>query len=204
MLGALMRASFPVLLVAATPAAAQEDLQIDGDWTHTATGMVFPERLDNALRTRIHSYDAEQLDVSAGYALRRGGELGFVTLYVYPAPAERDCAQNFAEIERNVAQSYADVKLVTSDRWPSPSGDVPDAAYHARFTMTGMLDGKERPLTSDSYLFCPAGGKWLVAARASWERSTALEDVFAAFLHRLSWPAKLDPAPAATVDPAGN
>lgn len=183
---------WPALMLAAAPAAAQEDLRVEGDWTHAASGMVFPERLGNALRTRIHSYDAEQLDVSAGYALRRGGELGFVTLYVYPATPERDCAENFAEMERNVAQSYSEVKLVESDRWPSPSGHMPEVAYHARFTMTGTLDGKEQPLVSESYLFCPAGGTWLVAARASWGRNSDLRQAFVELLHGLAWPEKLD------------
>ncbi|WP_084579679.1 hypothetical protein [Sphingomonas azotifigens] len=184
------------LICAALPAGAQQDLRIEGDWTHTATGMVFPERLDNALRTRIHSYDAEQLDVSAGYALRRNGELGFVTLYVYPAPPNRSCAENFADIERNVAANYADVKLVSHGRWPSPSGRTPGAAYHARFTMTGTLDGKEQPLISESYLFCPASG-WLVAARASWGRDSDLEQTFVDLLRGLAWPEPLDSAATA-------
>ncbi|WP_294253907.1 hypothetical protein [uncultured Sphingomonas sp.] len=182
----------PVLMLAALPASAQEDLRVEGDWTHAASDMTFPERLGNALRTRIHAYDAEQLDVSAGYSLRRGGDLGFVTLYVYPAAPDRDCAESFAEIERNVAQSNADVQLVAQDRWPSPSGRAPDVAYHARFTMTGTLEGKQQPLTSESYLFCPAGGTWLVAARGSWSRSATLESAFAELLHGLQWPAHLD------------
>ncbi|MGN8000568.1 hypothetical protein [Sphingomonas sp. 22176] len=186
----------PALMFAALPARAQEDLRIEGDWTHSASGMTFPERLGNALRTRIHAYDAEQLDVSAGYSLRRGGELGFVTLYVYPATPDRDCAESFAEIERNVAQNYSDVKLVAQDRWPSPSGHTPDVAYHAHFNMTGTLDGKEQPLTSESYLFCPAGGTWLVAARASWARSAKLEGAFVELLHGLDWPLQLDDARA--------
>lgn len=181
-----------VLALTAQPAQAQQDLAVEGDWTHAATGMVFPERLDSALRTRIHWFDAEGLDISAGYALRRGGDLGLVTLYIYPAPPGRDCAANFAEIERNVVDSYADVQRVESDRWPSPSGRAPGTAYHARFTLTGTLDGKEQPLVSESYLFCPAGGTWLVAARASWARSTDLNQSFVAFLKALPWPAKLD------------
>jgi hypothetical protein len=188
----------PVLMLAALPASAQEDLRVEGDWTHTASGMTFPDRLGNALRTRVHAYDAEQLDVSAGYSLRRGGELGFVTLYVYPATPGRECAEAFDEIERNVAQSNADVKLVAQDRWPSPSGGTPEAAYHARFTMTGTLDGKEQPLTSESYLFCPAGGNWLVAARGTWARSAKLESAFVELLHALPWPLALDEAPPGT------
>lgn len=180
------------LLLTALPARAQQDLNVEGDWTHAATGMVFPERLDNALRTRIHWFDAEGLDVSAGYALRHGGDLGLVTLYVYPAPPGRDCAASFAEIERNVVDSYGDVQRVESDRWPSPSGRVAGAAYHARFALTGTLEGKEQPLVSESYLFCPAGGTWLVAARASWARSSDLHQSFVAFLKALPWPATLD------------
>lgn len=178
--------------LAAFPAQAQQDVRVEGDWTHAATGMVFPERLDNALRTRIHLFDAEGLDVSAGYALRKGGDLGLVTLYVYPAPPGRDCADNFAEIECNVEASYAEVKRVESDRWPSPSGHGPATGYHARFTLTGTLEGKEQPLTSESYLFCPAGGTWLVAARASWARDSDLHQSFVAFLRALPWPASLD------------
>lgn len=185
------------LALAALPAHAQQDLQIEGDWTHAATGMLFPERLGNALRTRIHLFDAEALDVSAGYALRRGGELALVTLYIYPAPPGRTCAENFAEIERNVDSSYAEVKRVESDRWPSPSGHLPATAYHARFTLIGTLEGKEQPLTSDSYLFCPAGGAWLVAARGSWPRHSGLAADFQKFLRGLAWPAMLDDAEAA-------
>ncbi len=188
----------PALMLTALPASAQEDLRVEGDWTHSASGMTFPERLGNALRTRIHAYDAEQLDVSAGYSLRRGGELGFVTLYVYPATPDQDCAAAFAEIERNVAQGNADVKLVAEDRWPSPSGRTPDVAYHARFSMTGTLDGKEQPLTSESYLFCPAGSSWLVAARGSWSRSAKLESAFVELLHGLQWPLELDEAGQST------
>ncbi|WP_313539987.1 hypothetical protein [Sphingomonas sp.] len=184
----------PSLMFAALPSSAQEDVRVEGDWTHSASGMVFPERLGNALRTRIHSYDDEHLDVSAGYSLRRGGELGFVTLYVYPAVPGQNCAEAFAEIERNVAQSNTDVKLVLRDRWPSPSGQTPDVAYHARFTMRGTLDGKDQPLTSESYLFCPAGGTWLVAARGSWARSAQLESAFTELLHGLQWPLSLDEA----------
>ncbi|GAA0739637.1 hypothetical protein CA233_15185 [Sphingomonas sp. ABOLD] len=188
----------PALMLAAVPAGAQEDLRVEGDWTHSASGMTFPERLGNALRTRIHAYDAEQLDVSAGYSLRRGGELGFVTLYVYPATPDQDCAASFAEIERNVTQGNADVKLVAEDRWPSPSGRTPDVGYHARFTMKGVLDGREQPLTSESYLFCPAGGTWLVAARGSWSRAAKLESAFAELLHGLDWPLELDEAEEST------
>lgn len=184
----------PALLFGAPPTSAQEDLRIEGDWTHTASGMTFPERLGNALRTRIHSYDAEQLDVSAGYSLRQGGELGFVTLYVYPAMPARDCEKSFDEIARNIAQSNVDVKLVAQDRWPSPSGRTPEVAYHARFGMIGKLDGKEQPLTSESYLFCPAGGTWLVAARGTWARSAKLQSAFAELLHSLQWPLELDNA----------
>ncbi|UYY78455.1 hypothetical protein [Sphingomonas sp. R1] len=181
-----------MLAMTALPARAQQDLRADGDWTHAATGMVFPERLGNALRTRIHLFDAEGLDVSAGYALRRGGDLGLVTLYVYPAPPGRDCADNFAEIERNVETSYTDVKRVESDRWPSPTGRLPATGFHARFTLSGTLEGKDQPLTSESYLFCPAGGQWLVAARASWARDSDLHQSFVEFLKALPWPARLD------------
>lgn len=180
------------LVLTAPPAGAQQDLRVEGDWTHAPTGMVFPERLGNALRTRIHLFDAEGMDVSAGYAVRKGGDLGLVTLYVYPAPPERDCAANFAEIERNVASTYADVKRLESDRWPSPSGRAPGSGYHARFSLTGTLEGKEQPLVSESYLFCPAGGNWLVAARASWARDSDLHQSFVDFLKALPWPARLD------------
>lgn len=180
------------LALAALPAHAQQDLRVEGDWTHAATGMVFPERLGNALRTRIHLFDGEGLDVSAGYAIRRGGDLGLVTLYVYPASPGRDCAASFDDIERNVIASYADVKRLESDRWPSPSGHAPGSAYHARFSLRGTLDGKDQPLTSESYLFCPAGGAWLVAARASWAQDSDLHQSFVDFLEALPWPAKLD------------
>ncbi|PVX30870.1 hypothetical protein [Sphingomonas pokkalii] len=185
------------LACAASPAAAQRDLRVEGAWTHTATGLVFPERIGGAARTRIHEYDAEGADVSAGYALRQGDQVAFITLYVYPATPERSCAANFEEMEKSVAQSYTDVQVTESGRWPSPSGHNADSGYHARFALTGPLEGKEQPLTSESYLFCPAGNAWLVAARASWARDADFSQAFADLLHGLQWPEKLDtPAPA--------
>lgn len=180
------------LLLGTAPAHAQRDLRVEGDWRHAPTGMVFPELIGAAMRTRIHEYDAEGLDISAGYALRRGGATAVVTLYLYPAPERRSCAAGFEEMERSVLQSYTDVRLLVSDRWPSPSGHAADTAYHARFHLIGTLEGKDQPLTSESYLFCPAGGEWLVAARASWPRDADFEQPFRAFLQSLSWPAKLD------------
>lgn len=183
----------------ACPAAAQRDLQIEGPWTHGPTGLVFPDRLGTAMRTRIHEYDDAGNDVSAGYAVRQGGQIAFVTLYLYPATPERSCAASFQEMEKSVVQSYGDVQVTESGRWPSPSGRTADVGYHARFALTGQLDGKEQPLTSESYLFCPAGNAWLVAARASWARDSDFSRAFADLLHGLRWPEPLDaPAPAET------
>jgi hypothetical protein len=143
------------------------------------------------------------MDASAGYFLKRGTDVAFFTVYVYPVQPGMDCAATFEDMAKGVDQSYADVERGAVDRWPSPSGRTPDAAYHTSFRFVGELEGQERPLTSESYLFCPAGGDWLVAARASWaQQGEDFNDAFVAFLHAFAWPQALDTvAPAAAARP---
>ncbi|MHA6720219.1 hypothetical protein ACX40Y_12305 [Sphingomonas sp. RS6] len=185
--------SLATLFMAAPAAHAQGDLKVEGDWTHPGTGFVFPERVGGAVRTRVHTYDAEGLDASAGYFIKRRNDVAFFTVYVYPVRQGMDCAATFEDMSRGVDQSYSDVQRGAVDRWTSPSGRTPDAAYHTSFQFIGELEGKQRPLHSESYLFCPAGGNWLVAARASWAQEGAdFEDAFADFLHAFSWPDALD------------
>lgn len=181
-----------MLTVLATQAMAQGDLKVEGVWTHQATGTHFPEQLGKASRLSVHEYSADGTDASTAYMLHHGDENAVVTIYVYPVIAGMDCAATFADMERSVLQTYKDVVRTTQDRWPSPSGHTAGAAWHAAFTLTGNLNGKVQPLDSESYLFCPAGGKWLVSARASWAEKEDFSADFAALLASVEWPPLLD------------
>lgn len=188
----LAAGSAAMLTMLASRAMAQGDVNVQGTWTHRVAGVAFPEHLGGAPRIRVHEYSPDGADASAAYRLQHGEHGAVVTIYVYPVLPDMDCAATFADMERSIFRSYKDVARKAQDRWPSPSGHAPNAAYHASFTFTGNLDGKEQLLDSESYLFCPAGGKWLVSARASWAEQEDFSADFAALLARVDWPGFLD------------
>jgi hypothetical protein len=74
-----------VLAVAGTVLAQPEDLQVQGNYTHAATRVDFPEKVEQYRRINVRAYNKEQTDVGASYEWFNDQKQTLVTVYVFPA-----------------------------------------------------------------------------------------------------------------------
>lgn len=179
------------LAAIATPPPASAQQAVDnppGVWIHAPSGTAYPRFLGAAERISITEFDADGRDASAGYSMRTETGVLILTLYVYPAIDEMDCATTFNDAQRAITEAYQGENLLGKAAAASPGGSIADAAQLARYTIPegGMREGYPA-MVSDLYLHCPAGGEWLVKYRASWSGSAAEFPDVAAMLAQVSW-----------------
>lgn len=175
--------------IAAQPAGAQQAVDNPpGVWIHAPSGTAYPRFLGAAERTSITEFDAEGRDASTGYSMRTDAGVLILTLYVYPAIEEMDCAATFDDAQMAITQAYQGEDLLSEADAASPGGTSAGAARLARYTIPegGMRAGYPA-MVSDLYLHCPASGDWLVKYRASWSGSAADFPDVAALLAQVSW-----------------
>lgn len=183
-------------ILGATPAAAQREVtDAPETWVHRHVAVGFATRIGNFHRQDITEYNDDGSDASVGYDLVRDGrKVATVTIYVFPPYMSGSCEDQYAEVKRGIEQStaYRDVRLTSESRTASPGGRKPRGAFLASYTLKASFAGEDGLLNSDAYVFCPAGGRWLVTYRAT---SPAGEDVKAeveTFFHSFRWPEMLD------------
>ena len=180
------------LLVLALPASAQTEVADPPDpWVHAATGTPFPAEAAGFRRSRVIEYSEDGRDAGVNYALSRGDEWLMVSLYVYPAFTDLDCKGTYEDARATVA-AYRGAKLLGEARDPAPSGRGEGVAYHARFLLPAGVVREDIPeARSDVYLYCPAGGQWLVKYRATWSAGADFEHDIEALVHAIAWPGNL-------------
>ena len=159
-----------------------------GVWIHAPSGTAYPRFLGAAERMSITEFDAEGYDASAGYSMRTDAGLLILTLYVYPAMGELDCAATFDDAQLAITQAYQGEVLLSEATAASPSGSSAGTAQLARYAIPeGGMRESYPALVSDLYLHCPASGDWLVKYRASWSGSADDFPDVAALLTQVSW-----------------
>jgi hypothetical protein len=180
------------LLAVAQPAAAQTEVADPPDpWIHAATGTAFPAAVAGFSRNRVIEYSQDGRDAGVNYALSHGDEWLIVSLYVYPAFADLDCEGTYEDARGTIA-AYSGAQLLGEARDPPPSGRGEAAAYHARFLLpAGAIRPDIQEARSDVYLYCPAGGQWLVKYRATGSAGADFAPDVEALLHAIAWPGNL-------------
>lgn len=165
-------AAFVALGAAGAPALAQGELENTSQpFDHQAAGVTLPYQAGNFTRTALHQFDSAAEDIAAVYRLQTAsGNGAILSLYVYPV-RKASCRQEFdsanAAIQR--ADGYGNVQLVSAREAAPPQANAQGDAYYARYTMSRLQSGADwQDTTSDAYLFCPAGDRWLVKYRLSW------------------------------------
>ena len=178
--------------LSAAPALAQRQVADASDpWVHAPTGTRFPATIEGFERGRVTEYSEDGRDASVGYTMRRGDEWVTVTLYVYPSIADWDCQTTFADVKRNI-ENHKGAQLVSEGLGPAPSGRGGPAAFHARYSLPAGAMGERVPaVRSDAYLYCPAGGEWLVKYRATWGAEGDFSKEVETLLRAIAWPKKL-------------
>jgi hypothetical protein len=147
-------------------------------------------------RSNVDRYDAEGTDVGVGYNVNQPGRQIVVTVFVYPAPPvradppsrARACADQFADIKRQIVTRHAGASLVEEARRPSPSPGFRDSGWRATYRFDEVFAGREQPVQSEADLYCYVHGNWFVSYRVSAPVAVDYRGPLDAFMRALAWP----------------
>lgn len=193
-----------LIALPAVAAPAQGPIETPGTVSHRAADAHFPERVGDFRRANAFQYDAAGEDMSASYALARGGDRLLVTVYVYPAsrltagasPAQQ-CEGEFRDVADAVTARNPTARQTDRQAAPAVADVEPSLTHRATFQMRANFAGEEQPVRSEAYLYCFVGGDWLVKYRATSDASFDASADIEAFIRAGPWPGR-----AAPPDPA--
>jgi hypothetical protein len=183
----------------AAPVGAQTRITESGPVPHAAASAVFPERVGEFRRTSVVAYDANKLDMSAGYNLVTPQGRLTVTVYIYPvredAPAAQRAAACRREFDSNVreissVQAYKDLKRDPPRPVPAVAGLSPDLSHGASFRLRATFDQPDQALQSVYRLYCYVGGRWLVKYRATSPDGFPAGPALEQFIRTGPWPGR--------------
>lgn len=182
-------------LCLAGPALAQGAVdQPDGPWTHSATGVQFPQAVGEYNRNTIHEFDANGNDAGVGYVLRTDQGVLSVTVYVYPAKPGLSCLEAFKSTTTHI-ENYEGSEMLSEGMASAPDGNHPGSALYARYRVPeGAVRDGYPELISDAYVYCARDGEWLVKYRANWSGSEATFPDAMVVLQAIEWPEDLLPS----------
>jgi hypothetical protein len=177
-------------------------VQVQGPYTHSASGMAFPPSVGDFQRVNVMRYDAGGLDVSAGYNL--GTPTGEVaaTVYVYPAPSLISvgsppeviasaratlCNSEFERRKKEVSASHAGARSIQEEDVPPPQAIPPIPGKKTSFEYDDFFGGQRQPLRSELYVFCYVGGRWAFEYRFTSPKNSDAADAISAFMAALRW-----------------
>jgi hypothetical protein len=203
-----MRISIGLAVIAccALPAlssSAQTEVPNPADpYVQEQTGMRFPAQIANSVRHQVTRYAEDGSDTGIGYQVIKDGKMiAYVSMFFYPAPSigstsdsarAKACKAVFDGIKGDVRSHDPSTRLVSEQDAPAPF-----PIFHAkglRATFAGgsaAFDGKTQRVHDEAYLYCYAGGQWLVAYRATWPETYDATREVNALIGAVTWSEKL-------------
>lgn len=193
-----------LLMVADVPihASAQTKVENPGDpYVHELTGVHFPMQIGEFQRHQVTRYAADGSDMGFGYQLIRAGQkIGYVSIFVYPATPvptgttaesakDASCKAEFSQITRSLLSHEPDAKLTSKGPAQSPSKLFRAEGLRAIFEGgKAKFDGKDGQIVhEEAYLYCYAGGRWLVSYRITWPMGPDLSADFDKLMRSIEW-----------------
>ncbi len=181
------------------PVTLPQVINAEGTVTHAASGMTFPMSVGDFRRNKVIRYDAESLNVSAGYVLGTVTEAVLATVYVYPAPwlvsggspanVVADCdqlPQGAFEAEKRAVMNYRPGVILIQE---SDASLLQNKALHsgkmATLDFEEVFAGHRQLVRSHLYVFCC--GKWVVKYRFTHSLLFNAKKEIDEFMRNLSW-----------------
>jgi hypothetical protein len=87
-------------------AVKQPGSEVDGDYTHEATGSAFPETAGRFRRTKITEYDEAGSNISVGYNLVTPELSMSATVYVYPLENAESLDAHFDLLKAEIVDAH--------------------------------------------------------------------------------------------------
>ena len=130
---------------------------------HVPSGMKFPPVVEGFARGEIRKYDADGLNISAGYNLNSSSAAVALTVFVYPSPTllasmAGNPSLRQAATRAEYARSKADIvqmratRILAEMEVPAPPFAAGQTGFFGQFGYTEMFARQVRPL--ESLLYC--------------------------------------------------
>ena len=189
--------------LSAVSSSAQTEVPNPADpYVQDQTGMQFPAKIANSVRHQVTRYAEDGSDTGIGYQVIKDGKMiAYVSMFFYPAPAidsagdgarAKACKSVFAGIEGDVRSHDPNTKLVSEQDVPAPFPIFRAKGLRATFAGGSLsFDGKKQAVHDEAYLYCYAGGQWLVAYRATWPETYDASKEVNALIGAVAWSEKL-------------
>ena len=170
--------------------------------SHVASGIIFPQRVDNMQRTRITRYDKAGDDVSAGYDSTDRLLRLFATVYVYPSPPLTSIGspqnvidqartklseQEFERCKLEIVNNNSGAKLIEQREVTHLESTQAYKGKLAIYEYNYSFGGPPVPVRSYLYLFCYVDGKWAIKYRFTHPKDVDALPTIEAFLQSFKW-----------------
>jgi hypothetical protein len=127
-------------------------LSIRGPYTHLASNIVFPERIESFHREEIKIFAPSEMDIGVGYNLEDMSCPIAVTIYVYP-PTHVKLEDEFQEIIQVTISAYKGAKLIAKEKTSLNQTGKIYRGWKATLEYEGLFAHCRRDLISFIYLF---------------------------------------------------
>jgi hypothetical protein len=197
-----------VLFLCGCPAArvqvatGPETLAVRGTYVHPGSRIWMPERVADFWREAVIRYDANGLDVGAGYNLVTSSHHVAATVYVYPGPslasigaaaetvAGAQARLTEAEVERckqEIQRVHPGARVIEQRDVTLVERGRSDAGKTAVFEYEDQFAGSTIPVRSSLYVFCCVDRKWTVKYRFTHPKVEDAEGEIQEFMENWSW-----------------
>ena len=163
--------------------------------------MRFPAQIANSVRDTVTLYVEDGSDTGVGYKVIKDGKMvAYVSMFFYPAPSlgsvsdgarAKACKEFFKGVEAEVRSHAPSARLISEQDVPAPFPIFHAKGLRATFAGGRMFDGKMQTVHDEAYLYCYAGGEWLVTYRASWLGTYDASQEVNALIRAVTWSEKL-------------
>ena len=182
--------------------AQPEPLVVRGTYSHPASKIIMPESVAGFQRDRILRYDADGLDVSAGYNLVTTSHRIAATVYVYPAPslvsigsppevvASARAHLTEGEFERRkqeIQHAHPGAALIEQRAIVRTENGQSYPGKLAIFEYEDLFAGSRISVRSQLRVFCYIGNKWAVAYRFTCPKTEDADQEIQEFIKKWSW-----------------
>jgi hypothetical protein len=179
-----------------------ERLAVQGAYVHPASKITMPESVAGFQRDTILRYDADGLDVSAGYNLRGASHHIAATVYVYPAPSLVSIGSppevvagarahltegEFERRKQEIQHAHPGAMLIEQRDIVRTEHSQSFAGKIAVFEYEDVFAGSRMPLRSHLYVFCYVGGKWAVEYRFTYPKTEDADREIQEFIQSWNW-----------------
>ena len=164
--------------------------------------MSFPASVGEFRRVTLVRYDADELDVSAGYNWGSQATEIVATVYIYPAPSLISigsppdvvasarttlCNGEFERRKKEIVASHPGAMLISEGDVPTPQPGPTIPGKIASYEYEDAFQGVRQRLHSELYVYCYVGGKWAFEYRFTSPKDFPARDAISNFMAGLTW-----------------